>query len=479
MSDLNHDALNNAPANIPGVRPDYDIEIVQLISQKLSPKVLREKLEEFHASDVADAFTRLDPTVREKLFKLLDVEHLAEVISYLDEDEQAEYLSAINIKKAIAILSEMEPAEAGTILKNMNRTRRDVIFELLDSETRSKLVKLAAYGEDEIGSQMSTDYIEIKKNYTIKQAMRSMRDQARETNTDNLSILYVVDENDLYYGAIYIQDLFAAMADEELESIIQVNFPIVYASEPIDALMDDLKEYEEDSIPVLGSDNQIEGIITRQDLLELFAKEMSEDYARLAGLSSQEDLEETLFESLKKRTPWLILLLGLSLGVSVVIGMFESVVAALTVAVVFQSLILGMAGNVGTQSLAVSIRVLSDPDLTNKQRMRLVTKEVFAGLSNGVIIGLLSALVLGVFIHFSAGYDWMYAYAISACIAVAMLCSMVMSSFTGTAVPIVFQKLGIDPAVASGPLITTLNDLIGATTYYSMIWVFLIQMLHM
>ncbi|UNT92685.1 magnesium transporter [Allobaculum sp. Allo2] len=158
--------------------------------------------------------------------------------------------------------------------------------------------------------------------------------------------------------------------------------------------------------------------------------------------------------------------------------MFESVVAALTIAVVFQSLILDMAGNVGTQSLAVSIRVLADPDLKRKQKLFLVWKEMRTGFVNGVIIGAGSALVLGIFIHLSAGYGWMESYAISGCIAVAMIVSMVISSFTGTAVPILFQHFGIDPAAASGPLITTLNDLIGATTYYSMVWIFLIQMLH-
>lgn len=462
----------------PAVRPDYDVEIVQLMDQNLSPKALHYKLEEFHASDIADAFSHLDDTRKEKLFRLLDVERLAEVIPYLEEDEQADYLSAINIRKAIAILSKMEPQDAGVVLRNMNRTRRDVIFELLNPELRSKLARIAAYGEDEIGSKMSTDFIKIRKNSDVKAAMRSLRDQARISNTDNLSILYVVDENNVYYGAIHIQDLFAAGADTPLEDIIEVNFPIVYASETIDSIMDDLKDYEEDSIPILNNDNQIEGIITRQDLLELAEKENSEDYAKLAGLSAEEDLEETLFESLKKRTPWLLLLLALSLGVSAVISMFESVVAALTIAVVFQSLILDMAGNVGTQSLAVSIRVLADPDLKRKQKLFLVWKEMRTGFVNGVIIGAGSALVLGIFIHLSAGYGWMESYAISGCIAVAMIVSMVISSFTGTAVPILFQHFGIDPAAASGPLITTLNDLIGATTYYSMVWIFLIQMLH-
>ncbi|MGM9960482.1 MAG: magnesium transporter [Allobaculum sp.] len=460
-------------------RPDYENQILDLVQQTLSPKALREELEAFHANDIADAFTKLDPANRDKLFKLLDTERLAEIIPYLEEDEQVEYLNAINIKKTLSIISEMEPQDAGQILKHLSKTRRDVIFELLDSDTRQKIKRINAYSEEEIGSQMSTDFIEIPRNYDIKDTMRSLRNQVRETDTDNLSILYVVDENGLYYGAIRIQDLFAARADTDLEDIIEINFPIVYANETIDSLMEDLKDYAEDSIPVLNNDNQIEGIITKQHLLEVFAREMNEDYAKLAGLSAEEDLNETVFQSIAKRTPWLLLLLFLSLGVSAVISMFEAVVAKLTVAIVFQSLILDMSGNVGTQSLAVSIRVLADPDVTKKQKLFLIGKEVKTGLTNGIIIGGGSALVLGIFIHFFSGFAWDQAYAIATCIGVAMVTAMVISSFTGTAIPILFQTLKVDPAAASGPLITTLNDLIGATTYYSMIWLFLIQIMHL
>lgn len=476
MSDSPKTAL---PPQSAQQRPDYSHQILELVSRTLSPKALREELSDYHVSDIAEAFSQLDPDSRDKLFKMLDVDRLADVLAYLDIDEQVEYLNTINIKKTLAILPKMEPQDAGRILKKLSRTRREVIFELLDSDLRKKLSRIYAYADDEIGSEMSIDFIEIRRGADIKSTMRALRDQARATDTDNLSVLYVLDENGLYYGAIRIQDLFAARADSDLEDIIEVNFPFVYANETIDSIVEDLKDYAEDSIPVLSNENNILGIITRQHLLEVVDREMSEDYAKLAGLSAEEDLEETVFQSMAKRTPWLLLLLFLSLGVSAVISMFEGVVARLTVAVVFQSLILDMSGNVGTQSLAVSIRVLADPDVSRKQKLYLMIKEIRAGMANGVIIGIGSTLCLGLFIHFFQGYDWIHAYAISLCIGIAMIVAMTISSFTGTAIPILFQSLHVDPAAASGPLITTLNDLIGATTYYSMIWLFLIQILHL
>lgn len=473
--------LNTTPTPVSNQqRPRYEKEILKFLRQPLSPKSLQESLEDYHDNDIAEALMELEFTQREKLLNLLSDDQIADIIPYFDEEEQAEFLNFIDIKKTLAIVSKMDPQEANEILKKLSSIRRNAILDLLPSDQRAKLKLYEAYGEDEIGSEMTTDFIEIPRNLTIKQAMRALKDQARATDTDNLSILYVVDENGLYYGAIRIQDLFAARADTTtLEDIIEVNFPIVYATESIDSLIEELRDYDEDSIPVLNSYNVMEGIITRQHFLEIFDQQFSEDYVKLAGLSAEEDLEETVAQSMAKRTPWLLLLLFLSLLVSAVISIFEGVVAQLTIAIVFQSLILDMSGNVGTQSLAVSIRVLADPEVTGKQKKELIWKETRTGLANGIIIGTGTVLVLGIFIHFFQGYIWSQAYAIGLCIGISMIISMTVSSFTGTVIPIGFQRLHCDPAAASGPLITTINDFIGATIYYGMTWIFLIQMLHL
>ena len=160
-------------------RPDYENQILDLIQKTLSPKALREELEAFHANDIAIAFTKLDDASRDKLFKLLDTDRLAEIIPYLEMDEQVEYLNEINIKKSLSILSEMEPQDAGQILKRLSKTRRDVIFELLDADTRKMIKRINAYSDEEIGSQMSTDFIKIPHYYDIKDTMRALRNQVR------------------------------------------------------------------------------------------------------------------------------------------------------------------------------------------------------------------------------------------------------------------------------------------------------------
>ena len=284
-----------------------------------------------------------------------------------------------------------------------------------------------------------------------------------------------MDDDGAFYGAIDLTDLIIARSEVPLETLVTTSYPYVFDHETIDETIEDLKDYSEDSIPVLDNDKHILGVITSQDIVEVVDEEMGEDYARFAGLSEEEDLNEPLVKSLKKRTPWLIVLLFLGLIVASVTGMFEKVIHDLTVIVFFQSVILGMSGNVGTQTLGVTIRVLMDEELTFKQQMGFVWKELRVGFCNGLIVGLISSLITGCYIHFIKGYPFEQAFAISACIGMALWVAMVISSFVGAMVPIIFSKLKIDPAVASGPLISTMNDLVAVVTYYSLSMVILLQ----
>lgn len=458
-------------------RPHYEEQILEIIRSVNAPRLLREKLDDYHANDIAEAFHSLTPFEREKVCRMLDTERLTEIIEYMDEDEQAALLNEMNIKKVISILNEMEVDKAADLLKEIDKEKRDIILELLEPEARKNISMIFSYDEDEIGSKMTTNFIDVPRGITVKEAMRDLIRQAPEN--DNVGTIYVHDENGMYYGAVSLKNLIISRGDTPLEDIIATSYPYVYASEPIDKVVEELKDYNEDSIPILNNDNLLLGVITAQDLLEVMDEEMGEDYARLAGLAGEEDLEESLFQSLKKRLPWLAILLFLGLLVSSVVSMFEGVVAQLTIVMAFQSLILGMAGNAGTQSLAVTIRVLMDENLSAKQKLYLIWKEVKIGIVNGLIIGLASFAFLGLYIHFAKNYGWGESYAISLCIGCALWLSMIISSFTGTTIPLFFKKIGVDPAVASGPLITTVNDLVGVITYYGLAWIFLINFLHL
>ena len=456
---------------------DYTGEILKIIRSNTSPAVMCSRLEDYHANDLADVMPELTVQERCKLYRILDMDKLSDIFEYTDSDNAAEYLKEIDVKKGAAILSRMETDALVEVLHKIDKAKKRLLLDLMDDEVRHDIEVIASFDDDEIGSKMTTNCIIIRENLTVKQAMSSLVEQAAKN--DNISTLFVVTEQQKFYGAIDLKDLIIARQDRALEDLVVTSYPYVYAEEDIDDCIEKLKDYSEDSVPVLDNDNRLLGVITSANIIDLVDDEMGEDYAMFAGLTAEEDLKEPLKESMKKRMPWLIVLLGLGMVVSSVVGVFEHVVTQLPIIMAFQSLILDMAGNVGTQSLAVTIRVLMDESLTGKQKVELVFKEMKIGLCNGGLLGILSFAVIGLYIYLFKGKTLLFSYAVSGCIGVALLLAMLISSAVGTCIPLFFKKINIDPAVASGPLITTVNDLVAVVTYYGLGWILLIQVLHL
>ena len=389
--------------------------------------------------------------------------------------QSKKHLRDKNLQEAAKVLSLMEVDDAVDVLDEVDDATKKQVVDMLPENAGNDIQMILSYEEDEMGSRMTTNYIAIRRGIDIRQAMRELVSQAGEN--DNIGTVYVLDESNKYYGAIDLKDLIVARENDTLESIINTTYPFVTDHEKIEDCIDELVDYAEDSIPVLSETKELLGVITAQDVVEAVDDEMGEDYAKLAGLTDEEDLRETTKESMKKRLPWLIILLLLGMGVSSVVGAFEAVVAVLPIVMCFQSLILDMAGNVGTQSLAVTIRVLMDENLTGKQKLHLVWKEMKVGFVNGLLLGSLAFVFIGIYIACFKHNAWLHAFLISGCVGVSLMVAMVISSLVGTLIPIFFHKIKIDPAVASGPLITTVNDLVAVVTYYGLAWLFLIQIM--
>ena len=454
---------------------NYQQEILALIHSGLPQAELAEKLSDYHENDLADALAALTPDERQKLYAVLGVDTVAEIFSYLDDAEP--YLKELPSEKAANVVSHMDSDDAVDALDDLEEEDKAKIVGQLDKDSAEDVKMLLSYGEDEIGSSMTTNYICIRKDMTIRQAMSELVKQAGEN--DNISTLYVVDEDDKFYGAIDLKDLIIARAEDSLEKLIARSYPYVTDHEKISDCIDRIVDYAERSLPVLNDAGELVGIITSADVVELVDDEMGDDYAKLGGLTSEEDLNEGVFESVKKRLPWLIALLFLGMLVSSVVGAFESVVAVLPIVICFQSMVLDMAGNVGTQSLAVTIRVLMDEKLTGRQKLGLVFKEMRVGFFSGLLLGLLALVFIGLYVWLLKGKSLFYALCISGCAGAALLLSMVLSSLVGTAVPMFFKKIHVDPAVASGPLITTVNDLVAVIAYYGLAYILFFQVLHL
>ena len=440
-------------------------EILTILRSGADSKTLNDRLSDYHGNDIAEAFEQLNENERKALYPVLGAERISEIFSYIEDPD--EYLRELGIDGAAQVLSLMDSDDAVDAMDDLDLSMRKRLVDLMDDNSSHDIKLIMSYSDDEIGSLMTTNYIVIKNTLNVRQAMQELISQAGEN--DNISTVYVTNKHDKFFGAIDLKDLIIARADTPLSDIIMLSYPYVSDHAKIDECIERLKDYAEDSIPVIDGSKRLIGVITAEDLMEASDEELSEDYAKLGGLSEQEDLEESTFVSVKKRLPWLIILLFLGIGVSSIVGIFETVVAILPIVICFQSLILDMAGNVGTQSLAVTIRVLADDQVSGADKLRLVTKEIRIGFFNGLFLGIMAFMFIGGYICIFKHNPVHYAFLISGCVGLSLIVAMVISSLVGTLIPIFFNKIKIDPAVASGPLITTVNDLVAVISYYGLV----------
>lgn len=450
----------------------YLSEILSIIKGSASYDELRLALGEYHDNDIALALEYLSPEERENLFDALGVEAVSEILSYIEE--AGEYLSELDDEERADVIEQMDADEALEILDTLDDDTKNAILELVEDDIRDEIKLLDSYEESQIGSRMSTNFISVNRRSTVKEAMKTLVSEAAEN--DNIYTLFAVNDDGSFYGAIDLHDLIVARSNDDFEQLIWTNFPFVYDNDDISENIERLRGYSEDMIPVLSiKNNELLGVITSKDIIEIIDDEREDDYAKLAALSVEEAREKSVFVSSRKRVPWLIALLFMGLMVSVVVGFFENVVRELPLIVSFQSLILGMAGNVGTQSLAVTVRKLGVEELSGKKQIGLIFRETRIALLNSLMLGGFSFLIILGYLLIIGSYSTSVAIPIAICVALALCFAMTISGFTGALIPILLYRLKADPAVASGPLITTVNDLVAVVSYYGLAYLLILN----
>lgn len=455
---------------------DYLLELKDILLSNISKEELNEKLENYHDSDIADVLESLTEEERLNVYKKISIERLSYIFSYYENVE--DYIEEVSPDYAADIIQEMDTNDAIDVLNELEEEDKSEIIDLMEDKPKQDILKADSYNEDEIGSYMSDNYICVNCNDTVAEATSRMIKEAGEH--DNIFTIYVVDQDGRYYGAIDFKDLIRARKTDNLSDLIKKSYPFFFDTEIMSECISKLKDYSENSIPVLNRSHKIVGVITSDIVIDATEEEMAEDYAKLGGLSEEEDIDESIFKSVKKRVPWLIILLFLGFIVSNVTGSFETVIATLPVVVFFQSTILDMAGNVGTQSLAVTIRNLTD-DESRKKINKGIFKEIKVGFLNGLCIGIIAFILVIAYLAIKQqeitpgnGYSFLASMKISGIISFALLCAMTISNLIGTLFPLLLHKIHVDPAVASGPFITTVNDIIAVVIYYGLVYLFFI-----
>lgn len=452
------------------MRRDYVEELQAILSSNLTDSEKKEKILQYHENDIADMLEELDSNQRAILYKLLGDENLAEVLSYAEDVE--ELVEELSVEHAADIIEKMDADDAIDVLEELEEDQRAEIVALMDKSSTADIHMIKKYNDNQIGSRMTNNYITILNVDTVKSAMKKVIKEA--AINDNVSNIYVLNASDSLIGVIELRELIIARENDDLNRITKKNYPFFYATDEVEDCIVKFKDYALDSYPILDQNGKLIGVITSDDVVEVLDDELGDDYAKLAGLTEEEELKDSVFESVKKRLPWLIILLVLGLFQSFAMTAFESIVAALPIIVFFQTLVLSMSGNSGTQSLAVTIRLLSSQIDGKKQIAKTAFKELRTGFINGLALGILAFVIVFIFMFVtkqSIGtevYHVQDAIKASGIVAISLVIAMTLSSCVGTLIPILFLKLGIDPAVASGPFITTISDVTALLIYYGL-----------
>ncbi|MGI6710335.1 MAG: magnesium transporter [Bacilli bacterium] len=401
---------------------------------------------------------------------------LAKIYEHIDSKIALEYLSQMPLKVGAKILEEMDIEEAVDILQLLEEEEVLSYVSFINKETAKEIKTLLKYDEEVAGSIMGTSYVEIPVDSLVKDAMKIMIQEAKDTSYINT--LYVVNKKGVLVGALGLKQLIIARKEDKIidimtEKVISAN--VMSQKEDVASLMQD---YDIDAIPIVDNKNNMLGIITFDDIMDVITKESEEDYAMLAGLTSGaiEATRESIFSAVKKRVPWLMILLVLNLFTSLIISGFEKTLATIGLLAMFMPLVLGMAGNTGTQSLAVTIRSLSEDALKSKKEViKHILREALIGFFNGLVVGIMVFLMANLVVGITTNaFFTAENIKTGAVIGASIMLTLAVSTTAGALIPVVFNMIKIDPALASGPLITTINDIVALTIYFGLATILLL-----
>lgn len=450
----------------------HEEEILALVrDENLETSVFHDQIMEYHPFDIARVFEELDKEERMKFYVALSPSEIAPIFEHLDHEKIPTYFSELSIKYCVKILEYMEIDETVDILRNFSDEKlRASYISLIKPEIAKEIKGLLSYDDEVTGSIMSTSYIELRQDMLVKDAMKHMIHQAREI--DYINTMFVIDKKERLVGVLSLKELIVATKEESIADIMTEKIISIEASEPKEDAAELFSDYDLDALPVVDSENRLLGIVTSDDIIDVIEEEAVEDYAKFAGIIDGEIQygKEAVFKSVRKRIPWLVILLGIGIIASIIIGQFEETLAAIPILAMFLPMMLDMAGNVGTQSLAVTIRLLTDDDFLNRKNIRRhFMRELSIGLINGFIIATLAFIITTILLSIRGGaFLDGESLRTGLVIGVSMFASITTANLAGSLVPLAIFAFKIDPAVASGPFITTLNDIMALTIYFTM-----------
>jgi len=420
-----------------------------------------------HPYDQATFYEKADQDIRHLMYQYLSPKEMADIFEAIeiDDDEYEDLFKEMNVNYASDLLSYMYTDDAVDILNLLNKEQVATYLTIMEKESARQIKDLLHYEEYTAGSIMTTEFVSIPKNSTVRSAMNILRNAA--PNAETIYYVFVVDEDKRLSGIVTLRDLIVSDEDTLISAIMNERVVSVSVSEDQEEVARMIKDYDFLAIPVVDFQQHLLGIITVDDIIDVLDEEASDDYSKLAAVSDMDTFDKGPFTAAKKRLPWLILLTFLGMLTANLMGMFEATLDKVALLAVFIPLIAGMAGNSGTQALAVAVRGIATGDIEEESKMRLLFREAGTGLITGIVCG---AVVVGLV------YFWKGELLIGALVGTAVFGSIFVATLAGSFIPLLIHRLKIDPAVASGPFITTLNDIISILIYLGLATTFLGQL---
>ena len=434
---------------------DELIEKVEVLIEEQDDKELKVLFKEFHYADIAEILDELNLDESVYVIKLLDSETTSDVLMELDEDIREKILKNLSAKEIAEEIEELDTDDAADMISELPEERQEeVISNIEDAEHKAEIEELLAYDEDTAGGLMAKELVKVYETWTVAGCMRRIRGQAKDVT--RVHSIYVVDKEDKLIGRLSLKDLITAKSEQKIAEISNANVDYVYVDEDVEDVAKIMQKYDLEAIPVLDKSNTLLGRITIDDIVDVIREEAEKDYQLAAGISQDVEADDSIFELTKARLPWLVLGLFGGLGSVFIMKDYEHIMSTVPSLFFYTPLIAAMAGNVGVQSSAIIVQGLANDNVKGSLLNRLL-KEIGLSLINGLALAILVMLF-----GFVIGQDTTESLAI----AVSMMSVIVVAALVGTFVPIILDKRGIDPAIATGPFITTSNDILGIYLFF-------------
>jgi len=436
------------------ISPELIEQVDQLLDSNNEVGLL-ELLNDYHYADIAEILEELDFEQAVFIIKLLDTEKTSDVLSELNEDVREEVLKNLSAQEIAKEVEELDSDDAVDIIAELPEERQEEVIELIEDEVaKADIQELLTYDEDSAGGLMAKELVRVKENWTVTQCVREMRLQAE--NVTRVHSIYVVDKDEKLLGRLSLKDLLVAPDKAHISSVYIPKVDSVHVNDEAEEIAKVMQKYDLEAIPVVDDNNILLGRITIDDIVDVIKEEAEKDYQLAAGITQDVESSDSILELTRARLPWLFLGLLGGVGAAYIMGGFEHMLQNHAILFFFTPLIAAMAGNVGVQSSAIIVQGLANDDVKGSINNRLFKEMMLAAL-NGVIL----ALVLFLFV-----WAWEGNSDIALAISASLIIVIIVAGIIGTFVPLFLDKRGIDPAIATGPFITTSNDIFGILIYF-------------